>query len=141
VPSGWRASARAAISDCGVVASTAGKIGSRSWATRPARTRVVEQARGGACHRLHRHFALSELAPLLERLEDGPRRRSASWSHRARTPPLGAAWELRAAIGRLDAGESPAGLASATEFVLEGLHLNRRLNKDRRGGGTRYARG
>jgi hypothetical protein len=24
--------------------------------------------------------------------------------------------------------------------VLEGLHLNRRLNKERRGGGIRYAR-
>jgi hypothetical protein len=24
--------------------------------------------------------------------------------------------------------------------VLEGLHLNRRLNKERRGGGVRYAR-
>jgi magnesium chelatase subunit I len=48
--------------------------------------------------------------------------------------------ELRAAIGRLDAGESEAGVASATEFVLEGLHLNRRLNKERRGGGIRYAR-
>jgi magnesium chelatase subunit I len=48
--------------------------------------------------------------------------------------------ELRAAIARLDAGESPAGVASAAEFVLEGLHLNRRLNKERRGGGIRYAR-
>ena len=47
--------------------------------------------------------------------------------------------ELRAAIARLDAGESPAGIASAAEFVLEGLHLNRRLNKERRGGGVRYA--
>jgi magnesium chelatase subunit I len=48
--------------------------------------------------------------------------------------------ELAATIARLDAGESPAGMASATEFVLEGLHLNRRLNKERRGGGVRYAR-
>jgi hypothetical protein len=31
-------------------------------------------------------------------------------------------------------------VASATEFVLEGLHLNRRLNKERRTGGVRYAR-
>ena len=48
--------------------------------------------------------------------------------------------ELGEAIARLDAGESPAGIASAVEFVLEGLHLNRRLNKERRGGGIRYAR-
>jgi magnesium chelatase subunit I len=48
--------------------------------------------------------------------------------------------ELRRAVGRLDVGESPAGVASGVEFVLEGLHLNRRLNKERRGGGVRYAR-
>ena len=48
--------------------------------------------------------------------------------------------ELRRAVGRLEVGESPAGLASGVEFVLEGLHLNRRLNKERRGGGVRYAR-
>ena len=54
--------------------------------------------------------------------------------------PRTVANEVRPAIGRLDAGESEAGIASATEFVLEGLHLNRRLNKERRGGSIRYAR-
>jgi magnesium chelatase subunit I len=48
--------------------------------------------------------------------------------------------ELGRAVGQLDVGESAAGLASGVEFVLEGLHLNRRLNKERRGGGVRYAR-
>jgi magnesium chelatase subunit I len=33
-----------------------------------------------------------------------------------------------------------AAIASAVEFVLEGLHLNRRLNKERRAGRIRYAR-
>jgi hypothetical protein len=31
-------------------------------------------------------------------------------------------------------------VASGVEFVLEGLHLNRRLNKERRGATVRYAR-
>jgi magnesium chelatase subunit I len=48
--------------------------------------------------------------------------------------------ELRRAVGRLDVGESAAGVASGVEFVLEGLHLNRRLNKERRGATVRYAR-
>jgi magnesium chelatase subunit I len=38
---------------------------------------------------------------------------------------------VREAIGKLDVGNSPAGIASGVELVLEGLHLNRRLNKDR----------
>ncbi len=34
----------------------------------------------------------------------------------------------------------PAGIASAVEFILEGLHLNRRLNKDQVNGKVRYRR-
>ncbi len=38
---------------------------------------------------------------------------------------------LRAAVVRLTGGdESPAAIAAAVEFVLEGLHLSKRLNKD-----------
>ncbi len=47
---------------------------------------------------------------------------------------------LRAAVGKLDAHGSPATIASAVEFILEGLHLNRRLNKDSAGGKIRYRR-
>ncbi|HEY3721780.1 MAG TPA: sigma 54-interacting transcriptional regulator [Acidimicrobiia bacterium] len=49
---------------------------------------------------------------------------------------------LREALGDLGVGETPAGLASAIEFVLEGLHLAKRLNKDAVGGRATYrARG
>jgi magnesium chelatase subunit I len=33
-------------------------------------------------------------------------------------------------LADLEVGESPAGIASGIEFVLEGLHLTKRLNKD-----------
>ena len=39
-----------------------------------------------------------------------------------------------------DGAEEPAVVASAVEFLLEGLHLARRLNKDRVAGGTVYRR-
>jgi magnesium chelatase subunit I len=42
------------------------------------------------------------------------------------------------AVSSLDPGENPALVASATEFVLEGLHLNKRLNKDRVAGKVAY---
>jgi magnesium chelatase subunit I len=45
--------------------------------------------------------------------------------------------ELQASAVSLAGGESPAALAAATEFVLEGLHLSKRLNKD--GAGSRSA--
>jgi magnesium chelatase subunit I len=38
----------------------------------------------------------------------------------------------------LEVGETPAGVASAVEFVLEGLHLSKRLNKDAVGGKAAY---
>jgi magnesium chelatase subunit I len=38
---------------------------------------------------------------------------------------------LRTAVnGLINGDESPAVIASAIEFVLEGLHLSKRLNKD-----------
>jgi magnesium chelatase subunit I len=47
---------------------------------------------------------------------------------------------LREAAARLAGGDSPALLASAIEFVLEGLHLSNRLNKSEGERGARYAR-
>jgi len=48
---------------------------------------------------------------------------------------------LRAGAAGLAGGESPARLASAIEFILEGLHLQNRLNKSERDGRWRYAQG
>jgi len=47
---------------------------------------------------------------------------------------------LREAALRLSGGDTPARVASAVEFLLEGLHLSNRLNKSARGRGARYAR-
>ena len=44
---------------------------------------------------------------------------------------------LRAAVSKLGA-DGAAGLAAAVEFVLEGLHLSKKLNKDSQPGQTRY---
>ncbi len=47
---------------------------------------------------------------------------------------------LRDAAAELAGGDSPARMASAIEFVLEGLHLSNRLNKRAGERGTLYAR-
>ena len=126
-----------------VVASTAGKIELETLGDETREDRVVEKLVARAVVNVfNRHFALSELAPLIDRFEEeglqaevGEFVPSSGHGMLADAVP-----ELRSAVARLDAGESPAGVASAIEFVLEGLHLNRRLNKERRGGGIRYAR-
>ncbi len=46
---------------------------------------------------------------------------------------------MRSAVARLTGGdESPAAVAAAVEFVLEGLHLSKRLNKDASGSSATY---
>ena len=136
-------SAAPRISDLpAVVASTAGKIELETLGDETREDRVVEKlVARSVVNVFNRHFALSELAPLLERFEDEELEVEVgelvpSTAHGQLVDALP---ELRAAIARLDAGESPAGIASATELVLEGLHLNRRLNKERRGTTSRYA--
>jgi magnesium chelatase subunit I len=47
---------------------------------------------------------------------------------------------LREAALRLSGGDAPARVASAVEFLLEGLHLSNRLNKSARQRSARYAR-
>ena len=137
-------SAAPRISDLpAVVASTAGKIELETLGDETREDRVVEKlVARSVVNVFNRHFALSELVPLIERFEEEGLEAEVgefvpSHAHGELTDAVP---ELRAAIARLDAGESPAGIASAAEFVLEGLHLNRRLNKERRGGGVRYAR-
>jgi magnesium chelatase subunit I len=45
---------------------------------------------------------------------------------------------MRKAIDMLGVSESPGLMAAATEFVLEGLHLHQKLNKEREGGRLTY---
>ncbi len=41
-------------------------------------------------------------------------------------------------LGLTGGDESPAAVASAVEFILEGLHLSKRLNKDSSGARATY---
>lgn len=47
---------------------------------------------------------------------------------------------LKEAIRSLGIQESPALMASATEFILEGLHLHQKLNKEAEGGRVTYGK-
>ena len=125
-----------------VVASTAGKIELETLGDETREDRVIEKlVARSVVNVFNRHFALSELLPLVERFESGTDAEVGEHVPSAAHERLvGDLPELARAIGQLDVGESPAGIASGVEFVLEGLHLNRRLNKERRAGGVRYAR-
>ncbi len=131
------------VSDLGaVVASTAGKIELETLGDETREEKVIEKlVQRAVVNVFNRHFSLAELVGLVERFEAGTEVEvgelvpSESLQQLATELP-----ELSRAVAGLDVGESPAGVASGVEFVLEGLHLNRRLNKERRGGAIRYAR-
>jgi magnesium chelatase subunit I len=125
-----------------VVASTAGKIELETLGDEEREDRVVEKLLARATVNVfNRHFALSELGPLIERFENGAAAEVGEYvPSSAHEAMVGEIPELRRAIGRLEVGEAPASVASGVEFMLEGLHLNRRLNKERHAGGVRYAR-
>ncbi|HET6380641.1 MAG TPA: sigma 54-interacting transcriptional regulator [candidate division Zixibacteria bacterium] len=125
-----------------VVASTAGKIELETLGDETREDKVIEKlVQRAVVNVFNHHFSISELVPVIEHFEQGAVAEVGesvpSSTHEALVEQLP---ELRRAVARLDVGESPAGLASGVEFVLEGLHLNRRLNKERRGAGLRYAR-
>jgi magnesium chelatase subunit I len=131
------------VSDLGaIVASTAGKIELETLGDETREEKVIEKlVQRAVVNVFNRHFSLSELVSLVERFEAGAEVEvgdAVASDELQRT--VAELPELSRAVGRLDVGESPAGVASGVEFVLEGLHLNRRLNKERRGGGVRYAR-
>jgi magnesium chelatase subunit I len=86
------------------------------------------------------HFTIEDLRDLIDAFDDqtvvsaGDDVRSADYVRLLDTMP-----PLRPPVIRLTGGdESPAAVASAAEFVLEGLHLSKRLNKESVGARAQY---
>ncbi|MCH8310925.1 MAG: magnesium chelatase, partial [Chloroflexi bacterium] len=50
-----------------------------------------------------------------------------SETYTAKLPEMG---NLNEMVKRIETSDDPAAIASAIELILEGLHLNRRLNRD-----------
>jgi magnesium chelatase subunit I len=136
-------SAAPRVSDLGaLIPSTTGKVELESMGDETPEERVVDRLLSRALYNTFaRRADLESLRPVVEAFESGlvvetgelvPSREYVRWVRE--TPGMAAA------VGRLGVGESPASIASAVEFLLEGLHLHRRLNKDRAGAGGRYRR-
>ncbi len=133
-----------------VVASLTGKI--EVEALGDAREeRVVEKLiQGAVLNVFNRRFRVDEFRELLARFDGGfvmevaESMPSDQYVARAMALPgmAGAVDQLRLTDPRATPGvqESAAVVASAVEFILEGLHLSRKLNKDRSAGRLRYRR-
>ncbi len=137
------------VSDLGaVIASTAGKVEMESVGDDAPEERIVERLITKALYAtFSRRVSLDDLDPVVEAFEDGftvetgertPSREYVAWMREV--PGLSTAVDRLGAYDVTDGAEEPAVIASAVEFLLEGLHLARRLNKERIAGGTIYHR-
>ena len=101
---------------------------------------VVERLIQGAVQAVfNRYFSLSELEPVVAHFKAGHAAEVSEMTPAAEYTKLIKQTEgLKGAIERLEVKGSPSLQASAAEFVLEGLHLNKRLNKDKEAGRYQY---
>ncbi len=137
------------VSDLGaVVASTVGKVELELVGDEAPEERVVERLITKALYStFNRRVTLDDLDPIVEAFEDGfiveagertPSREYVTWLREV--PGMDDAVAGLGTFDVTDGAEEPAVVASAVEFLLEGLHLARRLNKERVIGGTIYHR-
>ena len=137
------------VSDLGaVVASTVGKVELESIGDEAPEERIVERLITKALYATFtRRVTLDDLDPVVEAFEEGfivetgertPSREYVAWAREV--PGLRDAVRDLGTFDVTDGAEEPAVVASAVEFLLEGLHLARRINKERVAGGTVYHR-
>jgi magnesium chelatase subunit I len=137
------------VSDLGaVVASTVGKVELESVGDEAPEERVVERLITKALYAtFNRHVTIDDLDPVVEAFDDGfiveigdatPAREYVAWAREV--PGLDEAVRKLGTYDVTDGSAEPAVVASAVEFLLEGLHLARRLNKERVVGRAIYHR-
>ena len=97
--------------------------------------------RGAISSVFSRHFSASQFESVVSRFEDGGLLEVGEGiPARAYTRAIGDAPEVATAVKKLGLPDRPEVRASVIEFVLEGLHLNKRLNKDEVEGRAIYRR-
>jgi len=137
------------ISDLGaVLASTTGKVEVETVGEDTPEERIVERLVTKALFAtFNRRASRDRLDRVIEAFEDGlvletgeriPSRDYVRWMREV--PGLQDAVEQLGTFDASDGAEEPALVASAVEFLLEGLHLQRRVNKDRGASGVTYRR-
>ena len=123
-----------------IVASTTGKIEMESVEEGREYRVIDDLVKKAVLNVFGQYYQARQFADLTERFEDGLTIETGndkpSSDYLTGYADMGDAAELIKEIEQSD--EAPA-IASAVEFVLEGLHLNRRLNCDRVGGQYIYS--
>ncbi len=119
--------------------STAGKVELES-VEEGREPRIIEDlTKRAVLNTFNNHFSVNEFDAIIRRFDEGlsidtgdmiPSKDLSGW--------LKDLPELKDAANRLGVKRSVAAQASVVEFVLDGLHLSRKINKDKHEGGYRY---
>jgi magnesium chelatase subunit I len=127
------------VSDLGAItASTGGKIELESLGDTSDEKVLGKLMQRAILNVFNRSFASGELDEVVGAFQDGLKIEvSDAMPSDLYLRHLGQVRPLQAAVRKLGA-QDPASVAAAVEFVLEGLHLSKKLNKDVQAGQTRY---
>ena len=124
-----------------LVASTSGKVELETMGDGKEDKIVEKIVQGAVRNTFDRYFTTSEFDQIVRGFDSGLNMESSElmpameYVHQAAEVD-----DLKRAVNKLNAQGNPATVAAAVEFALEGLHLNRKLNKDRNDGKARYRR-
>ena len=124
-----------------IIASTSGKIELDTVGDVPEERVVQKLINGSILEVFSEYFEVREFEQLVAGFERGLNVQVGDdLSSMEYVNQLSKVGGLSKAVDKLNGRGSPASIASAIEFILEGLHLNRRLNKDEVNGKVRYRR-
>ena len=123
-----------------MVASTNGKVEMESVEEGREFKVVDDLVRKAALNVFGRYYGAREFGAVLTRFEEGLTVEAGTdIPSSAYVESLPRMANMRELIERVEPSADPAAIASAVEFVLAGLHLNRRLNRDQTGGITVFS--
>jgi magnesium chelatase subunit I len=123
-----------------VIPSSAGKLEMETWEEGDDQSVLEKILKTAVLNTFRRHFEVTQFAELVQRFDAGLTFEVSEWQPSARYVAFAKeAPGLEKAAKGLGVQGKPAAMASAVEFILEGLHLSKRLNKSETEGGALYA--
>ncbi len=130
------------ISDLGyIVASTTGKVELESLEDTDEARLVEDLAKKAVLAVFNRYYQIDQLEDVVRQFSNGfSVEVSDDMGSQSYVRDIKEIGGLARAVKRVNASETPEIVASSVEFILEGLHLNKRLNKSAVNGKTVYRR-
>jgi magnesium chelatase subunit I len=124
-----------------IIASTTGKMETEGFEEKNEQKIIDDLTKRAVLVVFNRHFQFEELDPIVKQFNGGFNvETSDNLSAKNYMRYVKEIPGLARAVKKMTDAETPEAIASAVEFILEGAHLNKRLNKTKVEGKTVYKR-